>query len=183
MRQEIQFQNGGNRKDVGVTVGFSTKNKLPSKIIRWITRGRASHVWIAFYDKTLGRRIVLQAEIWGYEVRPWKRWLRENIWVQEFELPASSHTVDAVQAIANYLGTEYDFESAVLSAIWKWIKKWWEKPTNNPSKLMCAEAVLVFLTLLQINEYDDLNPQTTTPEELLKRMEKDSQLKALSAPL
>ena len=67
-----------------ITIGFSTTRLLSSRIIRWITQSSCSHAFIAFDDRSLEMRMVMQAEPWGYELRPWDRWIRDNTLVAEF---------------------------------------------------------------------------------------------------
>ena len=149
-----------------------------SRFIRWITKSPFSHAWIAFYDVTLGQRMVMQAEAWGYEVRPWKRWSRENIWKYEFVLPYDAHADSAVSEISKYLGSDYDYKSAILLGIKNWIKKWLKKPLHSPGKLMCSEAVIRFLGMTSLGNYG-LDPELSAPEMLLEKMEVDNRLTLL----
>lgn len=170
------------REGLGITVGFSTTNKLISRFIRWITGGRVSHAWIAFYDPKLDKRFVLQAEAWGYELRPWNRWLKENIWKAEFLLPQTDSLDCALVSISNYLGTDYDYKSAFLLGLRNWFGRWMKKPTNDPSKLMCSEAVIRFLGMTEMGSYG-LNPELSLPSDLLYKMEADTNLIYLSSPV
>jgi hypothetical protein len=171
---------------MGITVGFSTTNKLISRFIRWVTRGKVSHAWISFYDETLDQRFVMQAEAWGYEVRPWTRWRQENTWVAEYILPQTPEVRQALQRVSEYLGADYDYAAAILSGIWSWLKRWFglwiKKPLSDPSKLMCSEGVVVFLGFARLG-YDDLNPETTAPQVLLDRVSADTRFQALPSPL
>lgn len=159
------------RANAGITVGFSTTNKLGSRIIRFITRSIVSHTWIAFYDATLQQRMVIQAEIWGYEVRPWNRWLLENKWVAEYALPVLDTTDAALQCTASMLGCDYDFTSVFAIALRRWFKRLWKKPWQSPRKLMCSEGVVRFLQTAGYIFAEQLHPELTTPQSLLETLE------------
>ena len=148
-----------------VTIGFSTTNKLISRFIRWVTRGKVSHAWISFYDDCLGTRFVMQAETWGYEVRPLARWKRENILVAEFDVPGD--VSDSLKWIAESLGAPYDWSSAILSGLRRWLGRWLRGQFHSPRKLMCSEAVIRFLFHAGILP-EQLDPETTPPARLLK---------------
>lgn len=128
-----------------VSVGFSTTAKWISGVIRWITRGRVSHAWISFYDPCLDTRFVMQAEWWGYELRPRARWERENLLVAEYELP-DLDMVSAVLSMTKEIGSPYDWWSAFWSGAKSWLRRWFGsrfslRPSRTPHQLMCSEAV------------------------------------------
>ena len=152
----------------GITVGFSTTNKLMSRFIRWITQGKVSHAWIAYDDATLGMRMVMQAEAWGFEVRPWKKWLTQNKWVAEYTLVCPVVVLTkSLKKLAELLGTHYDYKSAALVGIINWFKRLSKsKFKQSPKKLMCAEAVVRFLQWSNFSSTINLNPEITSPAEL-----------------
>jgi len=157
-----------------ITIGFSTSNRILSKIIRFITRSKVSHAWIAFDDTTLNMRMVLQAEAWGFEVRPWERWCHENTLVGEF-IPVGNDLTQAFVFISKYLGTKYDYDSAAIVGFFDLLKKWFKvkftiSPNENPSKLMCSEAVIRFLQYADYVVVRYLNPETTSPGGLYERI-------------
>lgn len=148
-----------------ITIGFSTTNKWISRLIRWVTRGRVSHAWIAFYDHCLDTRLVMQAESWGYEVRPWARWQRENILVAEYR--PQDQLDESLRWIATSLGVKYDWTSALFAGLRRWLGRWIRGRFNSPKKLMCAEAVIRFLHHGGSTAIAGLDPETTTPARLL----------------
>ena len=99
-----------------ITIGFSTTNQFISGLIRWATRSSCSHAYIAFYDQTLDMRMVLQSQPWGLEVRPWNRWITENILVAEYE-PVSGKLDNSLKYIGGLLGTSFDYSSAFITGI------------------------------------------------------------------
>lgn len=152
-----------------ITVGFSTTGKLLSRLIRLVTRGKVSHAWVAFDDEFLRIRFVAQAESWGYEVRPWRRWLRENRRVAEFSLPCVSpdRLRRALLRLARRLGAPYDWESAGLSGLFRWFRILLRgRLRATPRRMMCSEAVVTFLQDAGVSVAADMDPERTTPAEL-----------------
>lgn len=157
-------------KGLDITIGFSTTNKWISRIIRWITRGKVSHAWIAYDDFTLGLRMVMQAEAWAFEVRPWQRWIKENKWVAEFKLiDGSQHA--ALRKRARDLGQKYDWMSGFWVGVSSWFKRWLKagfsfRPSRTPKRLMCSEAVVRFLKDAGCASVEGLDEELTSPAEL-----------------
>lgn len=155
-----------------ITIGFSTTNKWISRVIRWITRGKFSHAWIAFDDPSLDLRLVFQAEAWGVELRPWARWKKENIAKAEFALtePDSASRI-LRDLVSKALGSKYDWWSAALVGVKAWLKRWVKggfdlRPSRSPRRLMCAELVTDFLDRLRVFRSPAPDPETTSPSEL-----------------
>lgn len=151
-----------------ITVGFSTTNKWMSAVIRWLTRAPCSHAWLAFDDKTLGMRLVMQAEAWGFEVRTWERWKRENKLVAEFR-PIGAPLDISLKWIATYLGSRYDYTAAFLVGLWRWLGRGLRGKFNDPTKLMCSEGVIRFLQHAGYASVADFDPEITSPARLMER--------------
>lgn len=174
---------GGGKKIPAISVGFSTTNKLISRAIRWVTRAPCSHAWVAFDDQTLGMRLVMQAEWWGYEVRPWKRWQQENKLVAEY-WPVGPDLGPALRKLAVELGTKYDYSSAFWTGLKGWFKRlfkasWSLRPSRTPHQLMCSEAVT---RLLLDGGYDfapGVDPEMVSPGDLLIKVSKSSEFRKI----
>lgn len=157
-------------KGLGITIGFSTTNKLISRIIRLITRGKMSHAWIAYDDFTLGLRMVMQAESWAFEVRPWQRWVKENKWVAEYRM-INGRQHAALRRRARDLGAKYDWMSGLLAGVKAWFQRWMKsgfsfRPSRTPKRLMCSEAVTRFLKDAGCQCVKELDEELTSPVEL-----------------
>ena len=158
--------------NLDITIGFSTQNNLPSRLICWITRSPCSHSFIAFNDSALRMRIVMQAKAWGFELRPLKRWLRKNILVAEFK-PKTQPLESALLSIAELLGTKFDFKSGVYVLIRSLLLRWTRsrftlRAGSRPSRLICSEAVIRLLGKADYQTVRGLDPETTSPGELLR---------------
>lgn len=158
-----------------VLIGFSTTNKLMSRIIRWVTRGRVSHAWIRYYDDTLQQYMVLQAELHGYETIPWKRWLTKNRLVAAYEPTGRLNLLPGVRFIGQYLGVDYDLKSALWCGLKRWFRKHRLRLVSSPKSLMCSEAVCRMLQDGRVTCVSDLNPELVSPQELMNRLAKSSE--------
>jgi len=148
-----------------VIVGFSTTDKLMSRIIRWITRGKSSHAWLRYWDDTLQLHMVLQAELHGYETIPWDKWKSKNRLIAAFE-PNGKNITNGVRFIAKSLGADYDFRSAVWTGLKRWFRKKSKRALHSPKKLMCSEAVVRALQHSGIECVANFDPETTSPVEI-----------------
>ena len=153
---------------LNITVGFSTTNKLMSRLIRWITRGKVSHTWLAFDDPALGTRLVLEAEWYGYFPKSWEVWKKKNILVSEFRL-IGPDAAKALQDIGPKIGTKYDWVSAALVGAWKWFGTWLRKRLRSPKRLMCSEAVISVLKKAGYSSVEHFNVEVTSPQRLMDR--------------
>lgn len=160
------------RNNYNISIGFSTTRLLMSRIIRWATRSSCSHAFIAFDDRALNMRMVMQAESWGYELRPWDRWIRHNTLVAEFR-PIGPSLDDALREIAKRLGTKFDYRSAFIIGLKSLAQSWSRNRytlnlNQSPWKLTCSEAVVRFLKHGGYDSVRQSDPETTSPGSLLK---------------
>jgi hypothetical protein len=155
-----------------ISIGFSTTRQFSSRFIRWITASSCSHAFIAFDDSALGLRMVMQAQPWGFELRPWNRWLRENILVAEFR-PVGPSLDRALTAIAERLGTKFNYRSAIIIGVKSLLSSWHRNRftlniNRSPWKLTCSESVVRFLVAADYRAASGLDPETTSPGQLLR---------------
>jgi hypothetical protein len=167
---------------VNATAGYSTTNKWISAAIRFITRGKVSHAWVAFDDATLGIRMVLQAEWFGYYPIPWERWKTQNKLIAQYRPKVDpERQAKAIRVMAEKIGLKYDWEGGFWVAIAAWFKKWMKskftfRPSRSPGKLMCAESQVYFFVELGIDFSKDLDEEVTSPVELMELSKTSSQL-------
>lgn len=157
---------------LNVTIGFSTTNKVASRLIRWAARAPCSHAWVAFYDSALGLRMVMQAEWRGFELRPWARWARENRLVAEYRV-TGLQMAEPLRMLARELGGNYDFKSAFWVGLRSWLHRFFRtrfslRPSRTPHQLMCSEAVTRLLTWAGAPFPQGLDPELISPGDLLK---------------
>jgi hypothetical protein len=179
----FEFSMHDREKSYNITIGFSTSRQPISKIIRWFTGSACTHAFIAFHDASLKMRVVLQAEAWGFELRPWKRWRKNNILVAEYE-PAAYQLEESLLYIAKLLGANFDFRSAILLGIRYRLLRWFKtgftlNPNYSPKKLVCSEAVIRFLLKGKYKTIKHLNPELTSPGELLGTVMESKEFKEI----
>lgn len=157
-----------------ITIGFSTRNLLVSKAIRWITQGACSHAWFCYNEQVVEAycqpiRKVAQAEWFGYETRPRWRWNKRNTVIAEFELIGFNANTAVHTMINNYLGSKYDYKAAALTGLWHLLKRSTMSKFKNPSKLMCSEGVIRLLNHAGYAVAKNIDPETTSPKTLMVR--------------
>lgn len=163
-----------------VTIGFSTTRKWISAVIRWVTGSPVSHAWIAFDDPSIGLRMVLQAEAWGVELRPWDRWSKENVARAELTVGYELAPIKLVDLIKGALGARYDWKSAGLVGVARWVRRWVAsrfslRVSRTPGRLMCAEVVAVYLDMLGW-KHAGIDVELTSPIELYEMALTDPRL-------
>lgn len=152
-----------------ITVGFSTTNKLISRFIRWVTGSPVSHAFLIFNTPTFGR-VVMQAEAWAYEVRPWDLWQAENTLVAEFETIGPDLAPSITTLAPQYLGRKYDWKAALLAGLWRWFGRWIRGRFNTPYRLMCSEATIRILQHAGYSTVAHFDAEVTSPKRLLDRV-------------
>jgi hypothetical protein len=153
-----------------VWIGFSTTTKIMSRLIRWVTKGKSSHAWIRYWDATLERYMVIQAELHGYETIPWERWQKKNTLVAAYR-PVEKDLGGGLRYIAQFLGADYDLNAALWVGLKRWFGKRFKRPFNSPGKLMCSEAVTRALMIDKVACVQDADPELISPHELRVRLE------------
>jgi len=151
-----------------VKVGFSTSKRLLSRLIRFLTKGKASHTWLYIEDSFLGVDMVLQADTGGFHLGTFAAFERKHHIVQVIRL---EHSVEkGLVAATQWLGASYDYTGLFGSAavlIGRWLKRKWKNPLNSSKAMFCSEAVVRILQLSDYPGSELLDPSATTPQDLL----------------
>jgi hypothetical protein len=143
----------GRQQDASINVCFSTTQGLLSRWIRWVTRSPVSHAILTFHSQTLDKILVMEATGRGFNVIPWKKWKNENTLVARFKIAVPEATeLEALRRIATRLGSEYDTISLFGFFLRRW-KKRGSNPLDDPTKLICSEAVAYFLSYAGFEEF------------------------------
>lgn len=131
-----------------IKVGFSTTNTFYSKIIRWITKGNVSHVYIKLYDETLGTDIILHSDMPGVVIGLDEIFRIKNFTVEEYEIE-DDRLNKAIKDNLWHLGKSYHYFKLIDWAIFIIFKRWLVRkikdPITNPKKLICVDFVLFIL--------------------------------------
>lgn len=128
-----------------VSISFSTTNSLASRLIRWITNGKASHVYLKIYDQTFGADFVLHSDYDGIQIGLLEKFALNNFTLESFVI--DDHRLDdAVKKNLWHLGKSYDYYQ-LFDMAWAFMLKRWfvrkiKEPTKDPRKIICVDFVL-----------------------------------------
>jgi len=150
-----------------VWIGFSTTNLWISRLIRWFTKSKASHAWIAFESKELGTRIVLEAH-YTFRAVPYAWFKRRNRIVAEIEIPNAEAMV---VKCAEFLGTDYDYTGllgGIIVSLGQLFGRRWRNPWGNPRLPTCSESVVRAMQYDKFLSGEKLDPESTSPQQLME---------------
>jgi hypothetical protein len=155
---------------------FTADNSWVSKAIRFITRGKTSHA--ALTSSIGGVPVLIHASIGGVQVTPRRKWLRSNRAVAEF-VPASGEGFDLGLA-ARALGERYDYVSLlgfIPVLIARRIGARIRNPFARSNATVCSEFVVrAAAGQGRLQALIGLDPERTTPQDLLRACEQESGL-------
>jgi len=148
-----------------INICFSTTDGLISRLIRWFTKSNVSHCYLTFRDQTLDRVMVMETNLAGFVLVPWKEELlkgrrliaRYTVCVDE------KKQIEAIRRLACYLGTGYDFVRLLRLAIGGFWQKF-KNPSHAPTKILCSESVVRFINSLGVVSLTC--PEAWTPAEV-----------------
>lgn len=160
-----------------VFVGFSTPRRWNplSALIRAMTGSRASHAWLLVEDPAFELRLVLEAHSSGFRLVSFTRFVKENVVVALVEPP---HAVEpGLPAAGEWLGESFDvlgLFGIFLTLVARWFRqRRWRNPFPSARSLYCSEAVIRTLRAAGYPGSTALEPEATTPGELLAFFERD----------
>ena len=146
-------------------IGFSTTNKIISRIIRWFTKAKCSHTFFVF--ALFDRPWVLGAEFGGIELISLERFQKNNSIVALADVPELGE--EAVKDAMASLGEAYDFGGllgGIFPIIGRWLKLKWTNPWENPKAMYCSEFVIRTLKAHKFPDIEALDATTATPQDL-----------------
>ena len=157
-------------------IGFSTnKTNWISRIIRWFTKGEASHCFLIYYDDEFERDMVMEATEGGFKITPFSKYQTEVVAVF---MPKQSIEIGVKKAV-DWLEESYDY-TGLFGMIWvcfgKWLKRKWNNPLHSANTMFCSEAVVKVLQLSNYPRADQFDASSTSPEDLLEFFQKENQL-------
>ena len=151
-------------------VGFSRKNHLFARAIRFFTNSQASHCYLR--KITPDADIVFESTGKGASMRPYSVFLAHGPEVlAEYRIRLATFTLDrAWDHIAErFVDTPYAVWQIVGDAYCETAEALTGKRPKNPlaqKATVCSELVLLFLRRARIPKFDRFNANTVTPEDL-----------------
>ena len=151
-----------------VRLVFTASNTWMGHIIRWLSKGRASHVFIQHPSATWGGDWATEAT-WPMVLQRPAEHSRHNI-VKEFfcEFNASL----ALQKIRNEVGKWYSFDGLFALGFWLLVWRVFHRKARHPFHSvrgdLCSELVAKMLrAATEVPDTGKFDPDYTTPEMLL----------------
>lgn len=152
-------------------VGFSTAKGLlglVSRVIRWASGSKASHVWILYWDPVLEVDTVFEAHLTEVRRVPLPFFERDNniVAVVQPEFPIE---VGIPPVARELLGAWYDYAGlfgmiAVVTG--RLFKAKWRNPFRSSKAQFCAELVTRVLQAAEHPGTKELDPECVTPQDL-----------------
>jgi hypothetical protein len=147
-----------------VRIGFSTTESWISRLIRWFTNARVSHVFLVYDDPVLQQEMVLDVAFTGYRVLPFNLFKLENDVVEMIEPRVDLSP--GLRVTARWLGKPYDWRAFI--AFSRWFRSLRHQPAETPKALICTEAVVRALLAAGYPGAEGLDLKGTSPQLLLE---------------
>jgi hypothetical protein len=155
---------------------FTSSEALISRLIRKITKSEVSHVALRL---SLEEVIVfLHADVGGVQVSPEDQFYRGRTLRYAF---AFKEPVSPKQAV-EYIGDRYDYSGLVWNLFriaGKWLGYSWKRPLQSPHSVVCSE----FIARLALPSFVGLDPESTSPQDLLEICKKAPELIPVPLPI
>lgn len=149
------------------TLLFTTTNTPISRLIRWVMGSRASHTAIGLLWEDVP--VVVEATTGGVKNTPRALWAKDHIVIAEYSFKPGV-VVDLSEAITG-LGRAYDYVGLLgylVVLLGRRLGRKLKNPFAREAGLVCSEFVLCLDKEGSIPEWKGLDPEATTPEDLLQ---------------
>lgn len=160
-----------------IIVGFSTGSSIVARLIRWFTQSKISHVYVRYYDCSLGTWMVIGAKFLGVEVESFSKFKEKSKIIFEFKCLKSLDV--ALKTMSSRIGQPYDFPALLgmswVVLMWKWMKVRIVNPFSDSRTFICTEFVMDILRMGRLNGLPGYGSESVTPEELFKFCANDDQ--------
>ncbi len=162
-----------------VQIGFSTTNTWVSRVIRFMTGSEISHSVILYYDSFLERKMVLESADIGFRLISWDSFLLDNVLVEVFPISEVYNPQEGVRKAMDWLGTSYSYRTLLGHLLMIISEKVWRKiknPLTSANAMICSESCILMLQAIGYPGAIALDPQDTTPMQLLDYMRRTADL-------
>jgi hypothetical protein len=156
--------------DREISLVFTAKRNIVSKVICAITGSRTSHV--AFCFEVASTQVFLHANVGGVQISPRAKFLKKNKIVDEYVF-VDSYDVNLTDAV-NHIGERYDYVGVfgfIPVLVARWIGRKIKNPIASPNAMVCSEFIIKGVKL---GEWAAMDPECTTPGDILKACERSS---------
>lgn len=150
-------------------IGFSTTTHLLSRVIRWFTDAAVSHAWVLYYDEDFDCDCVLEFTEGGCRITTYASFQKKNKIVKVWTPQCSIRT--GFTKMREWLDAGYDY-LGLFGMIWvqlgRWLHRKWKNPWASSKKAFCSEGVARVLLYANYPGLEYLDPERTTPADLLE---------------
>lgn len=147
-----------------VRFGFSTTSAPLSRLIRWVTRGQASHCFFVYWSADFAQDMVLEATLQGVRAVSWSRYKEQNHIVDV--IPAQWPIEPALMHHVEWLGANYDFTGLLGAGVEVASSGAVRVPFQDPDALFCSEFIVRVLQASHYPRAESLSLSGTTPDKL-----------------
>lgn len=150
-------------------IGFSTSDKLLSRVIRYFTKSEVSHTFIFAQKAFFGQDMILQATMGGFHAMSYKAFTAQKgvRIIEMVELPIS---IDGgLEIAADWLSYHYDYGGlfgSIFILLGRWFKRKWRNPLDSSKSMYCSEATVRVLQAAGFPGADALDPPAVNPQDL-----------------
>ena len=151
-------------------IGFSTPKRYNplSALIRRVTDSETSHTWFLYYDEDFKMDVVMESHLTGFRLIPFSAFEKHHrvvsITCPEVDLDG------ALAKMAMWVGSNYDFMGLLgvgFTRLGRFLKHKWKNPFSGSKYMFCSEACVRVLQWAGFPKADELNPDSTSPQDLL----------------
>jgi len=165
---------------MSVRLIFTASNFPIAKLIRWVTKGRTSHVMIGYDDDLWGGEWVSEATVGGVHNLPAERRMHNVVAIVRCKFDAKP----ALQDVRKFIGDGFDYQGLVFvgwaKLVWKLFRVKVRRPWRSTKFQFCSEYAGRMLSSAErrnlIPKHKELSkdPEKNYPEPLLKLVLADS---------
>jgi hypothetical protein len=155
-----------------VIIGFGQGKGLLSWVVRKVTKGEWSHVFIEWWSDEWGGFFVTHAQSTGVVTQPLEA-IREKYPVQKWYRVRSDEFIrGGLKKMRPHIGKPYDYVAVLINTVllllyylfrWEWL---WKIVWRDSRKFTCSEFVIMVLKEAAILGAGQLDPELTTPSQL-----------------
>jgi hypothetical protein len=147
-----------------VRLVFTASKTFFGRLIRWLTGGKVSHVFLEYDSSLWGGRWVAEATVGGVRKVSSARARHNVVW----EYRAKQDTRVACYSIAKYFGNAYDYAGifvfAWLIIAWKWLKLKVRRPHRSTKSQVCSELIARWAIAYGAPGTTNWDPEQVTPQ-------------------
>ena len=149
-----------------IYIGFGTNNRLKSRLTRWATGSKWSHVWIEYRSELWNGIWAVHSHKHGVVKVPIDRVYSEYTRRRVYKCVVPID--DGITWARKRVGLKYDYGVIwnglllVLYGLLRW-KFLWNMVVRDASKMSCSEFVGGFMKAAGVAGTEEIDPELTTP--------------------